>query len=230
MGYLGKTDLKSLAQNLRRQGLSYREIIQQVSVSKDTISRWCRDIELTKEQEEKLLANKQFGQKKGSIVAAKNKKILKNNSLLLIQKASIKEVGKLSRRDRFLFGLALYAGEGNKTDGKGAFVNSNPELIRFMSNWLREFGKIPKEKLKGALWIHDGLDQNKAKRYWSLISGIPVSQFHKTYVVQGKVNSFKKNIHEYGVFTIRFFDTNFHRQIMGWISACVNAKISHNQF
>lgn len=229
MSYLGKLDLKDTAQNLRRQGFSYREILQQVPVSKDSISRWCKEIKLTNEQEAILRAKKQFGQQKGSMVAAKNKKILKNRSLAFIQESSIKQIGNFSKRDRFLFGLALYAGEGNKTDGKGAFVNSNPKLIKFMSGWLREFGKIPKEKLKGAIWIHENLDQNLARQYWSKVSGIPISQFHKTYVVESKTNGFRKNIHEYGVFTIRFYDSHFHRQIMGWISACLNAKIANTQ-
>lgn len=42
MGYFGKLEEKFLAQKLRKQGLSYKEILQQISVSKDTISRWCK--------------------------------------------------------------------------------------------------------------------------------------------------------------------------------------------
>ena len=52
MGYFGKLDEKLKAQGLRRQGLSYKEILLQINVSKDTLSNWCRDIELTKKQKE----------------------------------------------------------------------------------------------------------------------------------------------------------------------------------
>ncbi|HSD98304.1 MAG TPA: hypothetical protein VLB73_01220 [Patescibacteria group bacterium] len=55
MGYVGKLNLKKKAQWLRKQGLSYKEIIAQIPVSKDTISKWCRDILLTDKQKEKLL-------------------------------------------------------------------------------------------------------------------------------------------------------------------------------
>ena len=56
---------KELAQQLRRKGLSYKEILEQVPVSKSTISLWCRDIELTLEQKERLKA------KRGSLRGAK---------------------------------------------------------------------------------------------------------------------------------------------------------------
>ena len=49
MGYFGKLKEKLKAQELRRNGFSYSEILLQVSVSKDTISRWCRDIVLSEE-------------------------------------------------------------------------------------------------------------------------------------------------------------------------------------
>jgi len=74
MGYFGKLEDKLKAQHLRRQGLSYREILLQINVSKDTISRWCRDIVLSKAQKNRLLGNKIYGQRKGSQVAAENKR------------------------------------------------------------------------------------------------------------------------------------------------------------
>lgn len=50
--------------------------------------------------------------------------------------------------------------------------------------------------------------------------------FHKVYIVKNKKgNKFKKNIHEYGVFSIRLSDSATHRQIMGWIYALFNGKI-----
>ena len=74
MGYAGKLKEKLYAQELRKKGFSYKEILTQISVSKDTISRWCKNIELTSEQKERLLNNKLFGQRKGSLVAADKKR------------------------------------------------------------------------------------------------------------------------------------------------------------
>lgn len=227
MGYFGKLEEKLKAQALRRQGLSYGEIKQQIPVSKGTLSEWCKDISLTKTQKLRLLNNKKFGQKKGSLVAAENKRQARIKRTEQIRKKAKKDIGKLMARDKFITGVALYAAEGNKGDGKAAFANSDPKLIKFMMEWFIRFPKVPLVKIRGAIWLHEGLDEMKAKRFWSGLTGIPVDQFHKTYIAKVKKDSKKirKNIHEYGIFTIRFSNSSIHRKIMGWIYALFYEKI-----
>lgn len=227
MGYVGKLEEKLRAQELRKQGLSYGAIIQQIHVSKGTLSDWCRDIELTKEQKQKLIENKMFGQRKGSIIAADNKRRARLIRTKAIFKDAKKELGRLSKRDRFIAGIALYSGEGYKNDGKGGFSNADPILIKFMTKWFQEFCHLPLSKLRGAIWIHEGLDEMVAKYFWSELSGIPKEQFHKTYIAKDKKDSKKirKNIHKYGIFAIRFSDSDKQRRIIGWISALVGGKI-----
>lgn len=96
-----------------------------------------------------------------------------------------------------------------------------------MAEWLIKFTKVPRDKLRGAIWIHEGLDEKQAKKFWSNLTEIPLSQFTKTYVAKIKDNSRKirKNIHPYGVFAIRFSDVTIHRKIMGWIYAVFSGKI-----
>src|SRR3989344_3024058 len=166
MGYYGKLEDKLKAQELRKQGLSYGQILLQVHVSKDTLSRWCRDIKLTNKQKETLLQNKMFGQRKGSLVAADNKRQKRIDRTREIFNKSKIELGELKKRDRFLAGIAFYAGEGEKTDGKGGFVNADPLLIKFMMKWFKEFCHIPSSKFRGAIWLHEGLDEGEAKKYW----------------------------------------------------------------
>lgn len=228
MGYFGKLEDKLKAQELRSKGFSYREILLQINVSKDTISRWCRDIVLTSEQKERLLKNKAFGQRRGSLVAAENKRQIRISRTQEIFEKSKIELGRLNKRDKFIAGIAFYAGEGEKTDGSGGFANSDPKLIKFMMHWFQEFCDIPLSRFRGAIWIHEGLDKNEAKRYWSKLTGIPQGQFFKTYVAKNKTNSRKirKNIHKYGVFAIKFSISDKQRRIMGWISALVNDRIT----
>lgn len=228
MGYSGNLEAKFLAQNLRKKGLSYKEILLQISVSKDTISRWCRDIQLTDKQKIRLMNNKKFGQKKGSLIAADNKRRKRIQNTKEIFKQSARELGGLNKRDRFLAGIALYAGEGDKTGEGVGFANSDPLLITFMMKWFKEFLIVPPEKFRGAIWLHEGLDERKAKEYWSSLTKIPENQFHKTYIAKNKIDSKKirKNIHNYGVFSIRFSDVAKLRRILGWISALFNGKIN----
>jgi len=120
----------------------------------------------------------------------------------------------------FLTGVALYAAEGTKKDKACCFANSDPNLIKFMTGWFRRFCKVHEEKLRGAIWLHKGLNEKMAKKYWSNLTKIPILQFHKTYIAENKTKSKKirKNIHQYGVFSIRFSDAKIHRKIMGWIA------------
>lgn len=227
MGYFGRIEDKIHAQNLRRKGLSYREILQTVSVSKSTISKWCKDIELTEKQKSRLLQKKKFGQRKGSLVAADNKRRARIVRTEKIIEEARKTLGKLDNRDKFVTGIALYAAEGNKSDGKAGFSNADPKLIKFMMDWFLTFAKVPKEKMRGAIWLHEGLSEKNSKKFWSDLVSLPSNQFHKTYIAKVKSNSKKvrKNIHQYGVFQIRFSDSAIHRKIIGWISAVFDAKM-----
>ncbi len=228
MGFFGKIEDKLKAQELRRQGLSYREILKTVNVSKDTLSRWCKEIELTEAQKLRLINNKQFGQRKGSLVAAENKRRDRIKRTEEIREKAREELGVLISRDKFIAGIALYAGEGSKGDHGVAFANADPILIKFMTDWFTEFTQVHVSKLRGAIWLHEGLDEDMAKKFWSKTTGIPQNQFYKTYVAKNKIDSKKirKNIHQYGVFSIRFSDSAVNRKIMGWIYALFDVKIT----
>lgn len=227
MGYVGKLAEKLRAQELRKKGLSYREILQHINVSKDTISRWCRDIPLTKKQKERLIKNKIFGQRKGSIVAADNKRRARIKRTKLIMKEAKKELGRISKRDRFVAGVAFYAAEGTKFDGKITFSNSDPKLIKFMTDWFKDFCKVNSSKLRGRIWIHENRNEHKAKKFWSKLTRIPIDQFYKSYVAENKLNSRKirKKIHKYGVFAVGFSDSEIHRKIMGWITGVIGSRM-----
>jgi len=131
-----------------------------------------------------------------------------------------KEIGPLSKRERFLIGVALYVAEGTKYDGKFEFTNTNPQIVSFMISWLREFCTIKEEKIRISLWLHCTSDEKLAKAFWIRITGVKLSQFQKTYIARNIVNSKKirKNRHEYGVCSIRYHDVLLHRRLMGWIS------------
>jgi transposase len=223
MGYTGHLEKKIRAQKLRREGLSYSEIQKYIDVPKSTLSGWCRDIALTEKQALRLYKNKLTGSAKGRIIGAKHQQAKRLKQISEMFEEGKIEVGKLTARERFIAGISLYAAEGTKRDKACCFSNSDPLLIRFMTGWFREFCKVPEDKLRGAVWIHDNLDYKKAQEYWSDLAKIPLSQFHKTYIVKNKEfsNKIRKNIHDYGVFSVRFSSAKIHRKLMGWISGIV---------
>lgn len=219
MGYFGKLEEKEKAKELRKRGYSYNQIKTETGLSKDTISRCCRDIKLTGKQIQALELNRKKGQMLGSIKGAKvnqQKRILLEKSLL---DEGIKQVGSLSKRDKFMLGIAFYQGEGSKTGSGVEFTNSDPDTVLFMVRWFEEFCQISKENLKCSLWLHDNLNEVVAIKYWSDLLGVKKEQFQKTYVAKNKINSNKirKNIHEYGIIKIRYYDVSKLRLILGWI-------------
>ncbi len=203
---------------LRKKGVSVREIQKKLGVSKSTISRWVRDIQLTEEQVANLYKNKTTGSLKGNYIASQNKIKTRLVTTQKLLDDGIKEVGTLCKRDRFIAGIALYFGEGDKTDKSVGFTNGDSRSILFMSKWFREFCNIDEKKFRGKMYIHDTLDEKAAKVYWSGLTHIPESQFTKSYIVPNNPNRLRKSILPHGVFKIVINDINLHRKIMGWIS------------
>jgi len=228
MGYSGYLKLKQKAITLRKKGLSVRNIQKELKVSKSSVSIWTRDVKLTKKQLLRLYKNKLNGRIKGSFINAKKQQEERIRKTLELHRIGMQEVGKLSKRDKFIIGIALYSGEGTKSDRNCGFANSDPSLIKFMAYWFREFCKVQESKLRGSLWLHDNLDQVKAEKFWSKLTKIPLKQFQKTYIVEQKRRNIRKNIHEYGVFSIRFTDATIHRKIMGWIKGILNVSWYNN--
>lgn len=218
----GKLDLKLKAKELRKKGLSVKEIKKRINVSLSSVSVWVRDVKLNKKQLNKLYLNKKTGSLRGSIVAAQNKIKERERITKILNRQGRKDIGKLNKKERFVAGVAIYAGEGGKTDRDISFVNSDPRMIKFMANWFKDFCGVSKEKFRGSLYIHDDLNEKKAKLFWSELSGIPLSQFTKSYIAKNKENRLRKKKHNYGIFRIKVSNAFLHRKIIGWVDGLLN--------
>ena len=231
MGYYGRLGLKLKAQEMRKGGKSYNEIIAALNLPKATVSDWCKDIQLTEPQLFKLYQSKKTGALRGSIIAANRKKANRLQETETLYRQGVKEVGKLTKRDRFVTGIALYVAEGTKSDKGCAFANSDPAIIKFMVDWFLEFGYLKREKFRAALWLHDELDEKNAKEYWSNLTGISIEHFYKSYLVKNKKDSKKirKNLHPYGVITLYISNVVLIRKLMGWIGGVLRKPWYNNK-
>src|SRR3546814_12190734 len=93
-----------------------------------------------------------------------------------MQREGLEVVGQLSKRDMLLVGAALYAGEGSKTPGEVRFANSDPRMILFFVEWLRDCMHVTTEQMRLRLYLHDGLDLDAATPFWSQLTGNPHPQ------------------------------------------------------
>ncbi len=212
---------KELVTNLRSDGLSYREIMQKIpfSISKSTISEWCKDIGLTPEQKARLDKLFEDGSYRGRLLGSKATRLARAKEVEKIKERARLEILSLNADEFKLMGLMLYWAEGNKKRRVGV-SNSDPELIRFMMKWFRGICGVPDEKFKIYLNIHSGQDEVKIKRFWSDIINLPVSQFGKSYIKK-EGTGHRKNILYHGTIKIEICNKDLLYKIQGWIEGVI---------
>lgn len=186
---------------LRMKGLSLGQIYKETSVPKTTIRSWIKDIKLSERQLNKLKSRTQKALQEGRIRKQEQDKILRlNNEKELLHKA-ITRVGNLSGRDLFMAGIALYWGEGfkNKHEHRLGFCNSDPEMIKFYIKWLEKSFRVKKDSIIARLTLNESYKgkTGELENYWLKITGIPKSQFTKTFYQKTK---WKK----------QYMDNNYH--------------------
>ncbi len=207
---------KDKARRLRSQGYSMNEIVRSLKVSKSSVSLWVRDVKLTAQQKSRL-------SEKGHTLEAieKRRGVRLRNEFARRQvtfQAATKTIARVSDRDLFFTGLALYAGEGAKySRGNVCFYNSDPRLIQIMMSFFKRVCDVRDEKFKGHVLLHPHLDARKAEHYWSKISGIPLSQFQKTSQQHNRASKGKKDSLPMGTFMVGVYDTLLFLKIMGWM-------------
>jgi len=219
MGYFGKIELQNQAIELRKKGLSIRSIEQSLHISRASASTWTKEVRLTKEQIDTLYRNKKTGGLKGSYIASQNKINKKNRETKEIERIGSLTIGAISKRDRFMLGISLYLGEGSKTSHNVSFTNSDSKVIKFMKEWLIEFCQVEISSIRCNLFLHDDLDESKARRFWKGILNINESQFKKSYIVKNNPGRLRKTKHENGICRITVSRVTILRQILGWIKA-----------
>ncbi|MAF20776.1 MAG: hypothetical protein CMI55_03795 [Parcubacteria group bacterium] len=225
---MAKFKEKIKARGLRQKGQSIKEIAKKLKVSKSSVSIWCRDIQLTRNQIA-LLDEKQLkGGYKGRIKGAKiqRKKYLKKVKEL--EKEGFDQIKKLSRKDILIAGIALYWGEGNRKWHISGFGNSDPKMIKFIIFWFKNILNIDKKRLS----LHVGINQihknrvKKVEKYWSRITNIPENQFTKVTLRKVKNKKIYKN-HDnyYGTLHIRIRkSSDLQHKIHGLINALAQRK------
>jgi len=207
---------KNQAIELRKRGWSLNEIKRKLGISKSSVSLWVRNIELTIAQKRELSKK---GIKKEVIEkqratrlrnAAEKRQYVINNARL--------EIDKVSKRELWLIGTALYWGEGAKTLRSGVqFSNSDPRAIQLMMQFFRRICNVPENKFRGHIHIHPHLNTDRARKFWHIISGIPLKQFYKISIQQSKASKKKKDSLPFGTLNIIICNTELFLEIKGWI-------------
>ncbi len=211
--------LRAKAIKLRNAGYSYSIINSKIGVSKSTLSNWLNFIPFKPNQE----VLKKIGKAKlKSGLFKHNQKLAEVKEMKEIAR---KELGKITKRDLWLFGIGLYLGEGTKSYEFVRIVNSDPQVIKIAIKWFREVCGLKDENFNP--YIHTYPDNNiqKTIQYWSEITGVKKEQFGKTQIdTRTDKVSIKRKSLPYGTLHLHIkscgnkeFGRRLHRRIMGWI-------------
>lgn len=211
----------SRAQALRLRGESIRDIAEAIGVAKSTVSLWCRDIQLTQEQVEKLQDNRIKGGYAGRLKGARLQYEQRIQRTKEFESKGKNLVGKLNSRDIFSIGLGLYWGEGTTYGRRAEFTNSDPFIVKFILKWFKQLFHFDNSRFKFYILIN-GIHKNRVKEvrdYWVKITGISQESFGKTTLIKAKNKKVYTNFAtHYGTLKICIRrPVEIHHQIMGML-------------
>jgi hypothetical protein len=212
---------KEKALALRKIGKGIGEISKELRVSKSTVSYWCRDIKLSIANLNALKKRASAAVYRGSLIAAEKKRTDRKKRASMLKAVGKHDVGSLSRRDRFVLGLALYWGEGFKKGNEEVGIsNSDPAVITAFIYWVVSHYRVKRVDLIARVTINILYkdQERRIKKYWTETTSIPLDQFTRSSFISIRSAPLRKAEQYMGTLRVKVRrGTSLHRRIMGSI-------------
>jgi hypothetical protein len=210
-----KTEERLFARELRAAGWSIKEIEQELSVSRSSVSLWVRDVELGPEQRRRLIEKARMG----PLVAAERKAATARKIRLGYQ-----EAGRTLARERdatYAAGCMLYWAEGSKSRNTVQLTNSDPELLAYFLQFLREHFKIENSRVRLAcnLFADHVERQQEIEDFWLERLGLGRESLRASTVNRFSKYSQKKRTNKlpYGTAALKVHSSRVVQTIYGSI-------------
>jgi len=201
---------------LRKQGKSYSEIKKIVNVSKSSLSLWLRDVVLTKKQVQGLKMKKVKAVERYKESMKKKRKKRMDG----YYKNQVKKWIPLSLREKFIAGLFLYWGEGNKVSRNAVNIsNTDPSIIKFTIYWIEKCLRIPREKIYVNLHLYSDMNIQKETGFWSNALGIDKKRFLRPYIKESLRMNIDQKGFGHGTCNVSIYKTEIKENIMMAIKA-----------
>lgn len=220
-----KFNIKTRAISLRKRGYSLKEVSEKLKIAKSTASDWLRKVDLSIKAQDRLKKKKIFGQYKGRKVLLQRRQ----DEIAKISKQSQNLVSKLTFDKRWakVCCALLFWCEGSKALNSLRFTNSDPILIKLFLMLLRQGFKIDEKKMRGLVHIHQYHNDEKQKMFWSKTTGIPISQFSKSYLKQNTGNN--KHPNYPGCLAIYYYDARVAKELASIYNTFAHRGVSQRQ-
>ena len=212
VGYRGKLAERDAARALREQGWTLAGIASELGVARSSVSLWTRDVPFEARRRQYLPGSR----------SSHRQHLEKVREVDSLRRWGLHRLGTLDERSFLAAGTALYAGEGTKADGQVRFANSDPTMVAFFCAWLRRFFEIDEARLRVRLYLHEGLDLDAAREFWTGVTAIPPRQFHKPYRAVADA-SIRHSKHEHGCVSVAYYSARTHRAIMALVAALLSS-------
>lgn len=192
--------------------MSMKSIARHLEVSSGSVHLWTSDIELKPEDRVRLA----HGGHRSNLLKART--ALEDRHLRNVQQDredADREWLTLRLDPVFFFGLALYIGEGSKTDTTVGVTNVDPAVLRASLRFFQRIG-LEMTRLKVHIILHRGEDPDAALRYWSTELALPLASFDK--VTASKVSGGKRARHlVHGTASVRMSASRVKRKLNRWM-------------
>ncbi|MBI2326581.1 hypothetical protein HYU91_04325 [Candidatus Collierbacteria bacterium] len=156
------------------------------------------------------------------------KRLLHEKSL---HNQGVVDIGKLTSRELFLVGIALYWAEGFKHPDESTLglATLDPKMAKFYVYWLVKSLEIKRDGLLFRVTANEAYEErvHEMEKYWAELLEVDLSQFRKPFfqkVKQIKVYANSDNYH--GVIRIRVRrGLDLLRKMRGWMAGLAQARI-----
>lgn len=206
---------KEKAIELRKQGLSYKEIRQHVFVSKGLLSLWLSRLDLTHEEKERLRIHTQERVQRGrvaTLIANRSRRIERERVLI---KGAEKLFKKWKNNPFFFVGLSLCLVGGVKKGYVFDFSAKEPEMIRLMVRWAKTFLSVDKKDIRFRVVVQGDHSKSSILAFWTKTLAVESSLFAFT-VLKASKNPTKKAVSDMGCIRMSIYGVSHIRTMNAW--------------
>ncbi len=219
---------KSIAIKLRKEGKSYRQIRDELKIPLSTLSDWLSDIDWSKKIAKQLSENVQLQH----TVRIRALNTTRGEHLQRAYEEAKNEAREefeiLKYHPLFISGIMLYWGEGDRRSANNLrLTNTDPKMIRLFKDFLLIICAVQPDKIKSYVTIYPDIEEVANRSYWSAITGIPLKQFTKSILIQGK---HKTRRLEHGVCTIIVSSSYLKKKLLTWLELLPDELISDSYY
>lgn len=207
-----KTETRALARQLRRAGLSVKQIERQLGVARSTVSLWVRDVELTDAQRTEISTR---GTTRGHLARSAHFRAKR--------RASQEHGRETARRRDWLHaaGCMLFWAEGSKHRNTVQLSNSDPALVAMFARFLRQYFDPPDESLRLAcnLFADHEEHQRAIEDFWLATARLPRTCLTKSTINHYSPASKRTRVNKlpYGTCRLTLHSTHAVQHIWGAI-------------